>query len=332
MAFINNISFILISLIKLISLVSSIPLGNGVRVPFCPVDKGSWMAASKRLNCEQYNRDYMYHCTINPYLNATFETCNIEREIVGYKCTEYNQRGQIIQESVLKCQYHEQACPERYYSTEAYKYQGCYIEVYRKMKICPEETSFSSDIPSDISSIVSTTLENCISEEKENSMCVQTILCIAFFIIFGLENICLCVWIFRRRFACKDISKASIECKDVSLKIFSVVEKENKSDKITHTLIKEQQPLVDEPDSTVSSNYMKQNFVIPEKLAVIARNLESDIDVINLTLKENDYNEDILKKYVFMMKEKLQMLQGENGLFYDSNKKLGEIVSSSRSV
>lgn len=72
---------------------------------------------------------FKYHCVINELEDAFLEVCAPEYYIHG-ACTEYNTHGGVIQPHYhLKCSDVEPPCPERYLSTDAYLYEGCYNAV-----------------------------------------------------------------------------------------------------------------------------------------------------------------------------------------------------------
>ncbi|XP_062620742.1 uncharacterized protein LOC134282356 isoform X2 [Saccostrea cucullata] len=98
----------------------------------CPTDELTWSRAAEMKNCSHYNHkckgQLSYHCVINPWQNATVEVCAPETQINAGHCAEYNLRGGKIQEFYKKtCE----DCTNEYISTEAYKYQECYEEVYK---------------------------------------------------------------------------------------------------------------------------------------------------------------------------------------------------------
>lgn len=74
----------------------------------------------------------MYHCVINEFENALIEVCAPEYYIHGF-CTEYNVYGAVIQPHYhLKCDTVDPPCANRYISTDAYLYEGCYNVVREK--------------------------------------------------------------------------------------------------------------------------------------------------------------------------------------------------------
>lgn len=107
----------------------------------CPTDSKSWEMAAKKMNCDAIKQNcsqpsrrhlFQYHCVINAWMNETLEVCAPNRTIFGC-CTEYNVKGQVIQENYnAYCRNHTSPCPVFYNSAEAYKYQSCYQLVKKK--------------------------------------------------------------------------------------------------------------------------------------------------------------------------------------------------------
>lgn len=76
--------------------------------------------------------NFRYHCVINEFENALIEVCAPEYYIHGF-CTEYNVYGAVIQPHYhLKCDTVDPPCANRYISTDAYLYEGCYNVVREK--------------------------------------------------------------------------------------------------------------------------------------------------------------------------------------------------------
>ncbi|XP_062582877.1 uncharacterized protein LOC134244635 [Saccostrea cucullata] len=105
-------------------------------VESCPVDEESWDKASEALNCQQYEGKctgtLKYHCLINPWQNITVAVCAPSTRIHSGYCAEYNARGGKIQEFYIPtCT----SCIRDYMSTDAYMYQECYEQVYKKTNI-----------------------------------------------------------------------------------------------------------------------------------------------------------------------------------------------------
>lgn len=82
-------------------------------------------------NCTEPNK-FKYHCVINEMGDKFVEVC-AEEYFVHDFCTEYNSYGETIQEHyTLKCSDVKPPCPNRYLSTAAYLYNGCYDVVKKK--------------------------------------------------------------------------------------------------------------------------------------------------------------------------------------------------------
>ncbi|XP_056018066.1 uncharacterized protein LOC125668733 [Ostrea edulis] len=103
-------------------------------VPSCPRSKSAWETASANKKCATVvqscvsQEKFVYHCLINTYINATIEVCAPFTNILGYYCAEYNIEGARIQgHPHASCT----ACPFRYPSTNAYRYQSCYDLIER---------------------------------------------------------------------------------------------------------------------------------------------------------------------------------------------------------
>ncbi|XP_062601641.1 uncharacterized protein LOC134263172 isoform X3 [Saccostrea cucullata] len=111
-----------------------------VVVKKCPTDEEGWKTASKQKDCSSYqdkcSGNLTYHCVINPWQNLTVEVCAPPTRIRAGHCAEYNARGGKIQEFYRQnCK----TCTQDYMSTEAYKYQECYLEVYMQKAIVLQE-------------------------------------------------------------------------------------------------------------------------------------------------------------------------------------------------
>lgn len=100
----------------------------------CPNSAEKWREAAAKKNCSANANQctepekFVYHCVINAYVNQTLEVCAYAQNIVSGYCTEYNERGNLIQSSVgTSCKtFNVKPCPIFYRSNEAYKYTGCY--------------------------------------------------------------------------------------------------------------------------------------------------------------------------------------------------------------
>nr|XP_022295166.1 uncharacterized protein LOC111105273 isoform X3 [Crassostrea virginica] len=112
-------------------------------VEVCPTSKEEWTSASLKMSCAAVallqkctnNFNYKYHCLINSYRNETVEVCTQRRIIFG-RCPEFNDAGRLIQpQERSPCnETGFPKCNAVYFSTEAYRYQGCYKLVYERKK------------------------------------------------------------------------------------------------------------------------------------------------------------------------------------------------------
>ncbi|XP_078316799.1 uncharacterized protein LOC144620340 [Crassostrea virginica] len=98
----------------------------------CPETKSEWDKAAAKKDCMSIRQNcsssdqFVFHCLINPWENATVEVCALRVNIIGGKCTEYNALGAVVQEHVrLSCADFDVPCPDFYRSDEAYRYQKC---------------------------------------------------------------------------------------------------------------------------------------------------------------------------------------------------------------
>lgn len=84
-------------------------------------------------NCTEPTK-YKYHCVMNEFQNALVEVCAPSSYILGF-CTEYNTYGAVIQSNYrLKCSNIDPPCADRYLSSDAYHYKGCYEIVKNHIK------------------------------------------------------------------------------------------------------------------------------------------------------------------------------------------------------
>lgn len=107
-------------------------------VTSCPTSKEEWdiaarikncsnkAAVAKSKNCTITEKQPEFHCLINSLKNKLLEVCADKRIIFGY-CTEFNELGRLIQNHYpVPCEKVSPKCRNSYYSSDAYKYQGCY--------------------------------------------------------------------------------------------------------------------------------------------------------------------------------------------------------------
>lgn len=107
-------------------------------VTSCPKSKEEWdiaalkkncsklAAVAKTKNCTIKEKQPEFHCVFNSLRNKLLEVCADKRIIFGY-CTEFNEFGGLIQNHYpVPCEKVSPKCIGSYYSSDAYKYQGCY--------------------------------------------------------------------------------------------------------------------------------------------------------------------------------------------------------------
>lgn len=100
----------------------------------CPQTKTAWDEAAARKNCSTVKQsctstdNFVYHCLANSYQNKLIEVCGVRTPITFPVCAEYNEGGNLVQENhFTDCSGYNPPCPNRYPSTDAYKYPDCYI-------------------------------------------------------------------------------------------------------------------------------------------------------------------------------------------------------------
>lgn len=112
------------------------------RVENCPDSKDKWKEAAARKKCEDYAifcsepERLKYHCVISSFINETLEVCAYTQNIVLGHCTDYSISGNLIKQNRrTNCKaFESKPCPLFYFSTEAYKYPGCYELTKRSKK------------------------------------------------------------------------------------------------------------------------------------------------------------------------------------------------------
>lgn len=126
-------------------------------VTHCPTSKQEQNIAANRKNCSKLAtsqnctsfEDFVYHCTINSYRNATLEVCAPTRTILGH-CTEFNIIGGVIQDQYsAKCNKTFPKCDEHYKSSDAYKYADCYKLVQSARILQTDTTTGKNRIQTD---------------------------------------------------------------------------------------------------------------------------------------------------------------------------------------
>lgn len=104
----------------------------------CPRNSLEWNARSAIYNCSSVNQTcvqndmFVYHCVLNSNGTMLIEVCAPLKYIYGHKCTEFDSRGNIIQENSKNCSKDIVSCPKAYISTDAFKYQSCFDEIKEK--------------------------------------------------------------------------------------------------------------------------------------------------------------------------------------------------------
>lgn len=103
-------------------------------VSSCPLTKTAWDEAAARKNCSAVKQsctspdNFVYHCLANSYQSKLIEVCGVRTPITFPVCAEYNEGGNLVQENhFTDCSGYDPPCPNRYPSTDAYKYPDCYI-------------------------------------------------------------------------------------------------------------------------------------------------------------------------------------------------------------
>lgn len=130
-------------------------------VQSCPTSKTEWDDAARRKNCSRIAStqrcsavdQFVYHCVINGYRNATLEVCAPTRIIFGH-CVEFNVAGGVIQDQFsARCNESFPKCDSHYLSSTAYKYPDCYRLVQGKdiyqsttLRITTNDTSATIDL------------------------------------------------------------------------------------------------------------------------------------------------------------------------------------------
>lgn len=124
------------------------------KVENCPESKEKWKEAAARKKCEDYAifcdepKRLKYHCVISSFINETLEVCAYTQNIVLGHCTDYSISGNLIKQNRrTNCKaFESKPCPLFYFSTEAYKYPGCYELTKRSKKQTPIHLTVLSSI------------------------------------------------------------------------------------------------------------------------------------------------------------------------------------------
>ncbi|XP_062596710.1 uncharacterized protein LOC134258183, partial [Saccostrea cucullata] len=99
-------------------------------VPNCPRNQHDWEKAAARKDCNQIsksdNKPFVYHCLINEWANATVEVCAPTWFVSGFCAMYSSSDARVIDNFNYDCTHYTPPCPQRYISSEAYKYGVCY--------------------------------------------------------------------------------------------------------------------------------------------------------------------------------------------------------------
>lgn len=113
---------------KILESTDTLQCDTPITVDRCPRNQQEWEIREKKINCQSNDskKECLYHCVLNAEGTELFEVCAPPRKIYGWNCTEFNDGGNIIQDSFFSCKTFHVPCPMSYKSTNAYKYQECY--------------------------------------------------------------------------------------------------------------------------------------------------------------------------------------------------------------
>nr|XP_022295579.1 uncharacterized protein LOC111105525 [Crassostrea virginica] len=95
----------------------------------CPTTVNEQEEAALRKNCAAIPNKcpkFVYHCVRNWLSTELYEVCAPPLHILGSMCAEYNEDVMSIRSTVHSCMNFTPSCPERYSSTEQYKYPICH--------------------------------------------------------------------------------------------------------------------------------------------------------------------------------------------------------------
>ncbi|XP_062609420.1 uncharacterized protein LOC134271191 [Saccostrea cucullata] len=122
-------------------------------VSACPKDELTWKKAAKTKDCESLANfavskgcvnnpsDFVYHCVINHWRNATLEVCAPTRYMQSF-CVDFDtELARITENYKANCSLFKPPCPSRYISTDAYKYQNCYDIVKYRTTVTTDVTT-----------------------------------------------------------------------------------------------------------------------------------------------------------------------------------------------
>lgn len=130
-------------------------------VTHCPRNDYEWQLAVKRKRCDAlasiqtcvHDRGkFVYHCLVNKQADGLVEVCAPNWILTGY-CGYYDTAlGKIVNNVEKDC--HSSSfitqCPERYNSSDSYKYQGCYeTKIKREESRLCDDKNFAQPFPSE---------------------------------------------------------------------------------------------------------------------------------------------------------------------------------------
>lgn len=168
---------------------------TAVNVTSCPKTKQEVKEREQSKNCSSLAFiqnctdaiNFKYHCVINEFGNALIEVCAPEYYIHGF-CTEYNVYGAVIQPHYhLKCDIVDPPCANRYISTDAYLYEGCYKVITKNSRWRESHINSNTTVnkPSNISSITRGSRES-LQHSRKDVMIVVIWMCLTLILFIGV--------------------------------------------------------------------------------------------------------------------------------------------------
>lgn len=156
---------------------------------------------SQKQNCTEAS-NFRYHCVMNEFEDALVEVCAPAYTINGF-CAEYNIIGRRIQlHNGIKCSDVNPPCPNRYISTDAYLYRGCYDVIKRKLLARSTETTIKFNYASGTYIKGINISDSFGNRHVRNGLGIHVILAIVLpilvFLLFGITLLC--------------VKKSKIEC------------------------------------------------------------------------------------------------------------------------
>lgn len=186
------------------------------KVDSCPVNKSTYEQRRKDKNCQALAElqhcttpsKFLYHCLINEYGDALIEVCAPIFIINGY-CAEYNTIGARIQPHYsLKCSNINPPCGNRYNSTDAYLYTGCY-DIVKKNQL---KTNVNTNTVS--STELSTTVGVIPVKENSSLETQPALIAVIVIVMIAVVAVVIAVPILvikRRGYPCRKVSEGSPE-------------------------------------------------------------------------------------------------------------------------